>query len=42
MVADKYRIMRVGSSIGRNYGPMVVALAERVAQGGRPQKRGPV
>ncbi len=24
-VADKYRIMRVGSSIGRNYGPMVVA-----------------
>ena len=28
-VADKYRIMRVGSSIGRNYGPMVVALAER-------------
>jgi len=29
MVADKYRIMRVGSSIGRNYGPMVVALGER-------------
>lgn len=28
-VADKYRIMRVGSSIGRNYGPMVVALTER-------------
>jgi 1,4-dihydroxy-6-naphthoate synthase len=28
-VADKYRIMRVGSSIGRNYGPMVVARAER-------------
>ena len=28
-VADKYRIMRVGSSIGRNYGPMVVATAER-------------
>ncbi|MDP6102755.1 MAG: ABC transporter substrate-binding protein [Dehalococcoidia bacterium] len=29
MVVDKYRIMRVGSSIGRNYGPMVVALTER-------------
>ena len=28
-VADKYRIMRVGSSIGRNYGPMVVATQER-------------
>ena len=28
-VADKYRIMRVGSSIGRNYGPMVVATKER-------------
>ena len=28
-VADKYRIMRVGSSIGRNYGPTVVARAER-------------
>jgi len=28
-VADKYRIMRVGSSIGRNYGPMVVAKTER-------------
>ena len=28
-VADKYRIMRVGSSIGRNYGPMVVATADR-------------
>ena len=29
MVADKYRIMRVGSSIGRNYGPIVVALDKR-------------
>ncbi|MBI4282335.1 MAG: ABC transporter substrate-binding protein [Chloroflexi bacterium] len=28
-VARKYRIMRVGASIGRNYGPMVVALAQR-------------
>jgi 1,4-dihydroxy-6-naphthoate synthase len=28
-VADKYRIMRVGSSIGRNYGPMVVTRPER-------------
>jgi 1,4-dihydroxy-6-naphthoate synthase len=28
-VADKYRIMRVGASIGRNYGPMVVARADR-------------
>lgn len=27
-VAHKYRIMRVGSSIGRNYGPTVVALKE--------------
>ena len=30
-VADKYRIMRVGSSIGRNYGPTVVTLAERAS-----------
>ena len=28
-VADKYRIMSVGSSIGRNYGPMVVARSDR-------------
>ena len=28
-VADKYRIMRVGSSIGRNYGPTVVTLEKR-------------
>ncbi|MBF8267764.1 MAG: 1,4-dihydroxy-6-naphtoate synthase, partial [Dehalococcoidia bacterium] len=28
-VADRYRIMRVGSSIGRNYGPMVVTRPER-------------
>ena len=28
-VADKYRIMSVGSSIGRNYGPMIVARADR-------------
>ena len=27
-VADKYRIMSVGSSIGRNYGPMIVARAD--------------
>ena len=28
-VADKYRIMSVGSSIGRNYGPMIVARSDR-------------
>ena len=28
-VSDKYRIMSVGASIGRNYGPMLVATAER-------------
>ena len=28
-VADKYRIMRVGSSIGRNYGPTVVTTADK-------------
>ena len=28
-VEDKYRIMRVGASIGRNYGPLVVAKSDR-------------